>query len=221
MIKINLIAAEKSRSKKASGSWAPKINLSGQKLTIGCALILVATAAAISWRYWHLGREGAVLDQSLTEAQEETRRLHAIIGDVQKFEQRRAQLQQRVGLIEQLRKNQTGPVHVLDQVSRSLPSMVWLTDLKQTSNSNEVVLEGKCAGLTSLSDFVANLEGSGYFRKSVEIVSTQLEGSAGVLATGGDLIRFTVKAQFEPPASTPAPAPVPTQAGASKSAPVS
>ena len=50
---------------------------------------------------------------------------------VQQFEQRKAQLQQRVALIEQLRKDQTGPVHMLDQISRALPPMLWLTELKQ------------------------------------------------------------------------------------------
>ena len=52
---------------------------------------------------------------------------------VQQFEQRKAQLQQRVALIEQLRKDQTGPVHMLDQISRALPPMLWLTELKQTA----------------------------------------------------------------------------------------
>ena len=34
-------------------------------------------------------------------------------------------------LIEQLRNGQTGPVHMLDQISRALPPMLWLTELKQ------------------------------------------------------------------------------------------
>ena len=53
---------------------------------------------------------------------------------MQQFEQRKAQLQQRVALIEQLRKSQTGPVHMLDQISRALPPMLWLTELKQAGD---------------------------------------------------------------------------------------
>jgi type IV pilus assembly protein PilN len=215
MIKINLIAVEKLRPKKA---WAPKINLGGQKLTVGCAAILIATLTVIGWRYWKLGNDAAQLEQDLTVAQQETQRLHSVIGDVQKFEQRRGQLQQRVGLIEQLRKNQTGPVHALDQVSRSMPPMLWLTDLKQIPNSNEVVIDGRCAGLTRLSDFVASLEASGYFKRSVEIVSTQLEGSAGALSATGDLIKFSIKAQFEQPGSGPAAASTQSAADASAAA---
>ena len=42
--------------------------------------------------------------------------LRSVLAQVQKFEARKAQLQQRVTLIEQLRNGQTGPVHVLDQI---------------------------------------------------------------------------------------------------------
>lgn len=199
MIKINLLAADKPRA--AAKSRLPQFNIKGQQLAIGCGLILVATAALLGWRYYTLGRDSRQLDEAISAAQQETVRLHGVIGEVQKFEQRRTQLQQRVGLIEQLRREQTGPVHMLDQISLALPPMMWLTDLKQTAESNDVVIDGRCTGLTTLSDFVANLEGSGYFKKSVEIVSTKVESSS----TGGDLIRFSVKAQFQRPAAPGAP----------------
>ena len=67
-----------------------------------------------------------------------------MILQVQQFEQQKAQLQQRVVLIEQLRKSQTGPVHMLDQISLALPPMLWLTELKQTDNV--VVIDGRCTG---------------------------------------------------------------------------
>ena len=193
MIKINLLAAEKPRAAK---SRLPAISLKGQPLTIGCGLLLVASASIIAWRYQQLGKDAAQLDADIAAAQQETVRLHSVIGEVQKFEQRRAQLQQRVGLIEQLRRDQTGPVHILDQVSRALPPMMWLTQLKQVPGGGDVTIDGRCTGLTTLSDFVANLEASGYFKKSVEIVNTQVEGSTAA----GDFIKFSVRAQFQRPA---------------------
>ena len=78
---------------------------------------------------------------------------------MQQFEQRKAQLQQRVVLIEQLRKGQTGPVHMLDQISRALPPMLWLTELKQVGA--DVVIDGHCTTLTGLSDFVVEPRGVG------------------------------------------------------------
>jgi type IV pilus assembly protein PilN len=100
------------------------------------------------------------------------------------------QLQQRVTLIEQLRKGQTGPVHLLDQVSRALPESMWLTTLVQ--KMNDVVIDGRCTSLTALSDFVAALEASNLFERPVEIIDSQVEPPTG--AGMPELIRFSVRA---------------------------
>jgi type IV pilus assembly protein PilN len=192
MIRINLLAAERDRAKKKG-----KVTLgtSGQKLTIGCTIILILAGLFIGWRYWSLGRESTQLDADISSSQQETTRLHSIIQQVQQFEQRKAQLQQRVQLIEQLRKGQTGPVHMLDQISRALPPMLWLVELKQAA-VNEVVIDGKSTTLTGLSDFVSNLEASGYFKRSIEIVNTTTEPSP---VPGAELIRFSIRAIFQQP----------------------
>lgn len=191
MIRINLLTVERERVKK-------KVPFQiGHALTFGCALILILAVAFVGWRYWALGRESAALDTAVSNAQQETIRLHSIIQQVQAFEQRKAQLQQRVVLIEQLRRSQAGPVHMLDQISRALPSMLWLTEVKQNpKQENEVLIDGRSTTITGLSDFVANLEASGYFKRSIEIVSTTTEP---IPQPPGELIRFQIRAQFQQP----------------------
>ncbi len=195
MIRINLLATERRKAKKTV-----KLQV-GQKLIIGCSLILVVAGLFMGWRYWALGREAARIDADIQAAQQETTRLQGIIQQVRQFEQRKAQLQERVALIEQLRKGQTGPVHMLDQISRSLPPLVWLSELKQ--NGNDIVMDGSCTNLNGLSDFVANLEASGYFKRPVEIVSTTAEP---LNQPPGELIKFNIRAQFQVPGDVP-PAP--------------
>jgi type IV pilus assembly protein PilN len=198
MIRINLLAADRAKKKKAVSF------LAGQKLAIGCSVILIVAGLFIGWRYWKMTSDSDRLDAEIAAAQQETTRLHSIIQQVQAFEQRKAQLQQRVVLIEQLRKGQTGPVHVLDQISRAMPPMLWLTELKETGT--DVVIDGKSTTQTGVSDFVANLEASGYFKRSIEIVSTSSE-----LATqqSAELVKFSIKAAFQPPADAkPVGAPV-------------
>jgi type IV pilus assembly protein PilN len=199
MIRINLLAVERERAKKKATA---AFGTTAQKLAISCSLILILAGLFVGWRYWVLGRESVQLDAEITAAQQETTRLHSVILQVQQFEQRRAQLQQRVVLIEQLRKGQTGPVHMLDQISRALPPMLWLTELKQAGDS--VVLDGRCTALTGLSDFVGNLEASGYFKRSIEIVSTTAEP---MLQPPGELIRFSIKAEFQQPGQSKPAAP--------------
>jgi type IV pilus assembly protein PilN len=197
MIRINLLAADRERTKKKAATFGTV----GQKLTVGCSLILVLTGLFMGWRYWTLARASAQVDADISAAQQETTRLHSVIQQVQQFEQRKAQLQQRVVLIEQLRSTQTGPVHMLDQVSRALPPMLWLSGLKQIAEA--VVIEGRCTTLTSLSDFVANLEATGYFKRSIEIVSTTSETMGQPPA---ELVRFVIKGEFRVPGAPATPA---------------
>ena len=202
MIRINLLAAERERTKKKAVTFGT----AGQKMAVGCSMILILALLFIGWRYWVISRDSNQLDAAISTAQQETTRLHSVIQQVQQFEQRKAQLQQRVVLIEQLRKGQTGPVHMLDQVSRALPPMLWLTELKQTGD--DVQIDGKTTVLTSLTDFVTNLEASGYFKKSIDIVNTTSEQATG----SNELIKFTIKASFQQ-ADRPA-APTAPQRGA-------
>jgi type IV pilus assembly protein PilN len=194
MIRINLLAVEREAKKKKATFQA------GQKVTLACGLILVLTAGFVGWRYWLLSRESSQLDAEIATAQAETGRLHGIIQQVQAFEQQKAQLQQRVVLIEQLRKSQKGPVHLLDQVSRALPPMLWLSELKQ--DDSLLTLDGRSTTQTGVSDFVGNLESSGYFKKSIDIVSSQAETSPTPNAP--EIVKFQLKATYQGP-NEPAP----------------
>lgn len=189
MIRINLLAVDRERAKRRA-----KFQI-GQKVTVGCSLILVATGLSVGWWYWSLRSASQDLDQRIVDARQETVRLQSLIQQAQQFEARRAQLQQRVALIEELRKGQTGPVHLLDEISRSLPDTMWLTELRQTGA--DVTIDGRCLSLTALSDFVGSLEASTYFEQPVEIVDSQIEPST---PTSAESIRFSVRAKY---AATP------------------
>jgi type IV pilus assembly protein PilN len=209
MIRINLLAVERK-------PVSPGIDL-GQKITIGCSLLLVGTVALIGWRFWSLRQESERLDHDIKAAQAETERLRTVLEQVADFEKRKAQLQQRVALIEELRKGQSGPVHLLDELSRALPDRLWLTTMLQ--QEGDLRLEGRTTSLTALSDFVGNLESSGYFLRPVEILDSQVESQAAQQQAAnapGDMVRFSVKAQFNLPGSTPPQAADATPAAARK-----
>jgi type IV pilus assembly protein PilN len=205
MIRVNLIGAER----RAAAAKPSRGLQAGQKITLAGSLILLLAGSLVGWRYWALGQEAERIERDITAARAEEVRLGEIIKQVQDFEARRGQLQQRVALIEDLRKGQTAPVHMLDQVSRSLPEMMWLTKL--TQSGYDVTIEGRCLSLTALSDFVGNLEGSRYFARPVEIVNSQVTSGQG---GAPDLITFTVKGTFQMAGMPPPAPPTKTAAGA-------
>jgi type IV pilus assembly protein PilN len=211
VIRVNLVGERKLAKKKIAFPI-------DQQITAACGAVLVLGGLVVGWRYWSLGHDAARLTADISKAQKETATLKAIIAQVEDYEEQKAQLQQRVELIEQLRKEQTGPVHMLDEISRSLPPLLWLTQIKQTPNSNEVLIDGRSNTLTSISDFVGGLEQSGYFQKSIEIVSTASDTSASAekaaAASTGELIKFQIKAIFKTPGEAkPVPGTSTTQRG--------
>lgn len=195
MIRINLLAIE--RKPQPQG-----LDLS-QKITIGCSVLIVATAALLGWRFWSLRQESARLDADIRAAQQESQRLQGVMAQLTEFEKRRTQLQERVALIEQLRGGQSGPVHILDEVSRAVPERLWLTQMQQ--QDSELRIDGRTTSLTALSDFVGNLESSGYFARPVEILDSQVETQTAQQQQGGapaDIVKFSVKAQFAMPGAS-------------------
>jgi type IV pilus assembly protein PilN len=195
MIRVNLLAVERERSRK------PLVAIpTAQRVTIGASLILLLTVLGIGWWFWTLRQQSLAVDREILAAEGETQKLRSVLTQVQKFETRKAQLQQRVTLIEQLRRGQSGPVHVLDSLSRSLPERVWLTDLKQAAA--EFTISGFSTSMTALSDFVGNLETTQWFKRPVEIIDSQVQDDPKT----GELVKFSIKATFNDPNAPAAPA---------------
>jgi type IV pilus assembly protein PilN len=199
MIRINLLGAERQTARKA-----PVVDLA-QRVTALCSLVLVLAGAVIGWWYWSLRTASAQVDSEIAAAQQEAARLKSVLAEVQEFENRRSQLQQRVALIEELRSGQSIPVQVLDHVSRSLPETLWLTTMNQEGAT--LTIEGRSTTLIALSDFVGNLGGTELLEKPIEIVTSRVEASRD-RATSVELIHFVVKAKVTPApgAKTAAPA---------------
>lgn len=189
MIRINLLRA-------APAPERARLSPASSLVPLACAAVLLLSAAGIGWWYWTLSREQTQMAADLSTARQEADRLKTVIAEVGRFEARQQQLRERVGLIEQLRSNQTVPVRLVDAVSRSLPDLLWLTHIKQTGA--DLVIEGRSSTLLALSDLVANLATSGVFDRQVELVDSQAEPSSGSAsgATAAEVIRFTVKARI-------------------------
>ena len=186
MIRVNLLATERRAGKAASAGFQ-----AGQKMMLIGSVVLVMTVAGVGWRYWAIGQEKAQVAREIEAANREEARLQEILKQVQEFENRRKLLETRVALIDELRKGQSAPVHMVDQISKALPDMTWLTGMSQDGYT--LTIQGRCLTLTSLSDFIGNLEASRYFIRPVEIIETTTDASK----EGPELILFTIRGTFQ------------------------
>ena len=162
MIKINLLGVPRARKARKQAEGRSQIILGG--VVIGATLIAVGYS-------WYL------LDQRLSNLQKQKEgmethlaQLKAKVKEVENFEKDKAAFEEKIRVIEQLRKNQSGPVHVLDEISRSLPDRVSLTSL--ASQANQLDLEGRAVTNAAIVEFIANLKNSKYFT-DVELIESR------------------------------------------------
>lgn len=199
MIRINLLGVERPKVRKL-----PTFTVQAQQLTIACSVILVAAFGGVGWWYWSLTQAAAQVETDITTAQQELQRLQSVLTEVKQFEAQRTQLQQRVQLIEQLRAGQTIPVQLLDHISRSVPEMLWLTDMEQKGTA--LTIQGRSNTLAATADFVTNLKTSGLLAEldmDTQVETMQpVQGQAGV-----ELYKFTVRAAVNKTPAQPAAAP--------------
>ncbi len=188
MIRINLMAVERGRTARWFG---PEL---GNKVTLVCGAIFVAVVAMVVWQWLLLDDVRGETARQLRLVNQDLASMFDVVGRRNEFEARSTEMARRVALIEELRNGQSGPVRMLDQVSRGLPEGLWLTELRQEGAN--ITIQGRATNLTVLSDLVVALESSGYFALPVDIVDSQLEPQ-----TEGDVVRFELRAEFLVPSS--------------------
>ena len=191
MIRINLLNTERKTAKAASPGFQ-----AGQKMLLLGSVVLVGTVLLLGWRFWALGQQDAEVKRQIEAANREEQRLQEILKQVTEFENRKKLLEARVALIDELRKGQSAPVHMIDQISKALPDMTWLTNLQQQGGYT-LTIQGRCLTLTSLSDFIGNLEASRFFMRPVEIVESSVVNSGQADKGGPELIQFTIRGTFQ------------------------
>lgn len=189
MIRVNLMAGERPTQKKkasASSSSMPSAPGSLQLYLFLALFVGGAIALAAGW-FVVLDRQIAALNADIEVKKKRQAELQTIKKQVDEFQAKKKMLEDKVALIERLRAEQSGPVHMIDEISKALPDFVWLTSLDQTGGSVKFV--GETTGLTSVADFISNLQRSGWF-PTVDLTESK---------ENNGIVTFTLTAQFKDP----------------------
>jgi type IV pilus assembly protein PilN len=187
MIRINLVAPEKAAKAKtrvAAGPAIPTGALQSYLLLVvfaGGALVLCAGA------WWYQSNKLKDLETRIAADEKRQRDLQAIKQQVDQFQQRKAILENKVLVIEQLRLAQKSPVHMLDEISKALPDYVWLTGMEELRGA--VRFQGQSNSLAAVADFIGGLQRSGWF-PVVDLGTAQEQRS---------IVNFTVTGSFKDP----------------------
>lgn len=172
MIKINLLA--EARAERVAR--APLIFLGAANLNNYILLgLIILGLAFVGLRYWNLSSTLAAIKTEIVVNQREYERLKPIIAEVEAFKKRNAELKHKIEVIEQLKQNQYGPVRIMDEVSKALPDLLWLTNLGLAGNV--LSLQGQALNENAVANFISNLAASPFFAEpSLKIMSQDDRG---------------------------------------------
>ena len=163
MIRINLI----SEGKKAPSVRSARLrafNINAQNVALVCVVATFAVAALGYLGYWlYMDRQLSNQEAEMEELRATVAELEEIIREVERFEQRKAELEHKIQVITDLRNNQRGPVHIMDQVSRALPDFLWLD--RMNVNAAMVDIQGKAFTTSSVANFIENLDSVAEFQE--------------------------------------------------------
>lgn len=191
MIKINLLAeGKRPAAVRKSREQATSFLQSEQAAAIllAASLLLLGLLPAGVW-WWVKSHEIEDNDEAIAEAQREVDELAAIIKEVEEYKARQVELQSKITVIEQLRRNQRGPVHVMDSISSALPELLWLDSMGMTATA--ITLSGRAFNTNAVASFVENLDNVPEFQEP------DLRDLAR--GRGGGVYNFTVVFQYRYP----------------------
>jgi len=207
MIRINLVAPERKARAKEKGPAMPAGALQSYLLLAlfaGGALVLCAGA------WWVQSNKLRDLATRIAADEKRQKDLEAIKQQVDQFQQKKAILENKVLVIEQLRLAQKSPVHMLDEISKALPDYVWLTALDE--NRGALRFTGQSNSLAAVADFISGLQRSGWFPQVDLGSSVQQQNLVNFTLTGSfkdPEVAAKEKAAAEAKAAAPPPAKAP------------
>jgi type IV pilus assembly protein PilN len=179
MIKVNLLPVKKKKKAKP----LPKF------LVIGILVTLV-TVIILSYVYYFFSSRVEARELQVRENEKRIEELREKIKAVEDYESRNATYKQRKELIEQLSKNKTLPVKILNEISALLPTGVWIDAMTITGAGISL----SCTGFTNTDvvNYVNNLKNANLFYDIYlqESVQTEISG----FSTYKFRITFKVKA---------------------------
>ena len=184
MIRINLAPVE-ARSRRQSFSFpVPSFNLG-----ILFAIVYAVALGGIGYYYLSLKAEETRVAADVDRLTRELTSLKATLGQGANVKGQLTEVKRRVDILEELTKSQGKPIALLDTFADTVPRDLWITSLEQKESL--LKLSGTAFSTTAVSDFMANLKGSGKFKDVDIVISRQ------AIDKTPSLVTFEVTCKFE------------------------
>ena len=209
MIRINLLKPETKDIKEtsvAAGAPEPAVKAPRNLASLVFLLLVVALGAYLYVQRRAFDRE----NELLATAKVEKEKLQYVTAKLEEQKKLKASLERKINLINDLRAQQDLAARIMDQLSRSLPDWVWLSDV--TFDAKGLQIKGRALSNNLIADYMTSLENSPVLMNVSLISSTQRR------AQRNEFLEFTLNAALEkkPEPAPAAAAPPPKEKPAAK-----
>jgi type IV pilus assembly protein PilN len=162
MIKINLLPVRAAKKKESARQQISILLLSMMAVLVIAFGIYMVTLAKIS-----------TAQGEINKSEQEIKRLKEKIGEIDNLKKVQAEVKNKLDILNQLRRDKTGPANRLAKMSDAVPDKLWLT--KYTESGNGISLGGIAFNEDLIAAFMRNLVASNEFTNVELLVSEQLD----------------------------------------------
>lgn len=183
MIRINLLPVRQVKKREA-----------GRQFLVAVAgSVLVALLGNGGWYYAVAQERDRAADQ-LRATQARIDQLKKVIGEVDNLNKRRAEVQDKLKVLDELRKKRGGPVKLLDALAEAMPKKAWVTEFGESETAAR--LNGQAESFEDVSEFMRRLNNVVWTPKGLgRVVDTKRDGSRArveLLGAGATIEDFPI-----------------------------
>ena len=144
MIRINLLPVRQVQKREV-----------GRQVLILASLVIVG--GLIGNYLWYSDRESerVRLANQIVETQRRITELEKVIGEVNNINKRKKEVEDKLKILNDLRKLRSGPVRMLDALATATPKKVWLSDFNE--QNNQVKITGKALSHEDVAELMRGL----------------------------------------------------------------
>ena len=133
----------------------------GRQQLVLFVLLLVLAGIGNFFVYNRFESELLSLDKQIVTTRNEIAQLEKTIGEVKSIKEDKKALEDKLKILDALKKGRTGPVKVLDELATIIPQKVWIVDFNEQGGA--VAMNGAASSYEDLSNFSKKLKASTHF----------------------------------------------------------
>lgn len=177
MIEINLLPGARKRKRRSGGGFAFKLpeNLPAlDRMVLFIVAAWIIAPAVGGWMYFGVKGEQRDVEAALVQAVADSTRFAGLIQTQQRLRARQDTIAQKLAIIQEIDAGRYIWPHVMDEVSRVLPSFTWLRRMDQVQGgmAPQFLIEGRAGTVPAITSFMNGLEASPFIRE-VEILTSE------------------------------------------------